>query len=137
MNITVFPGQLNGTVAAIASKSQVHRYLICAAFADRPTHILVADTNEDIEATVACLSAIGIGIDRTVHGYQVTPTSVYRKKATLFCSESGSTLRFLLPDIGALGIEATFEMSGRLGQRPIAPLLEEMTRMGCCFHRLG
>lgn len=137
MNITVFPGQLNGTVAAIASKSQVHRYLICAAFADRPTHILVADTNEDIEATVACLSAIGIGIDRTAHGYQVTPTSIYRKKATLFCSESGSTLRFLLPVIGALGIEATFEMSGRLGQRPIAPLLEEMTRMGCCFHRLG
>lgn len=136
MDITVFPGQLNGTVAAIASKSQVHRYLICAAFADQPTHIIFADTNRDIEATIACLTAIGVEISRTSCGYLVTPADNLRKQAKLFCADSGSTLRFLLPIVGALGIEAIFTMTGRLGQRPLAPLLDEMTRMGCRFSRL-
>ena len=34
MDITIFPGKLSGTVRAIPSKSQAHRLLICAAFAD-------------------------------------------------------------------------------------------------------
>ena len=35
------------------------------------------------------------------------------------CSESGSTLRFLIPVAGALGIPAAFQMEGRLPQRPM------------------
>ena len=131
MDITVFPGHLHGTVSAVASKSQIHRYLICAAFADRPTHILCATASQDIDATVSCLISIGAHISRTESGYLVNPIKKPAAQATLFCAESGSTLRFLLPVVGALGIHATFKMSGRLNQRPIAPLLGEMTRMGC------
>ena len=135
MDITITPGKLTGTIAAIPSKSQAHRLLICAAFADRPTTLFCPDTNRDIEATVDCLNALGAKIDRTSQGYQVIPMTTAPAQATLDCCESGSTLRFMLPIVGALGVAATFLMSGRLPQRPLSPLWEEMERMGCTLWR--
>lgn len=135
MDITLFPGKLRGSVAAIPSKSQAHRMLICAAFADAPTTILCPQTNRDMDATAACLNALGAGITRTAEGYQVVPATTIPKAAHLTCHDSGSTLRFLLPLAGALGVDATFHLEGRLAQRPLSPLWEEMERMGCRLSR--
>ncbi len=135
MDITIQPGKLRGSVAAIPSKSQAHRYLICAALDDSPTTILCPDTNQDIEATADCLRALGADIRRAETGYTVTPIRVVPEAALLPCRESGSTLRFLLPIAGALGVDATFQMEGRLPQRPLSPLWEEMERMGCTLSR--
>ena len=135
MDITINPRLLRGTVPAIASKSQAHRLLICAAFADAPTHLLCRTTNRDIEATADCLRALGSKINRTEDGYQIQPIRRLPEKARLECCESGSTLRFLLPVAGALGVDAEFHMGGRLPQRPLSPLWEEMERMGCVFSR--
>jgi len=41
----------------------------------------------------------------------------------------------MLPIVGALGVDATFRMEGRLPQRPLSPLWEEMERMGCTLSR--
>ena len=135
MDITIHPGKLRGTVTAIPSKSQAHRLLICAAFADGPTNLICADTNQDIEATANCLQALGADIQRTHDGYRVSPVKQLPETAQLHCRESGSTLRFLLPIVGALGVNATFHMEGRLPQRPLSPLWEEMERMGCTLTR--
>lgn len=135
MDITIQPRHLRGTIPAIPSKSQAHRLLICAAFADKPTQLRCADTNRDIEATVSCLQALGAQILRTDSGYSIFPISSVPETATLNCCESGSTLRFLLPVVGALGIDATFHMEGRLPDRPLSPLWEEMERMGCILTR--
>ncbi len=131
MDVTIFPRKLSGSVQAIASKSQAHRLLICAAFADQPTVLSCPDTNRDIEATAACLNALGAQVIRTETGYQVFPVKMPPQAAHLPCGESGSTLRFLLPVAGALGVDAVFHMEGRLSQRPLSPLWEEMERMGC------
>ena len=106
MDITIQPRLLRGTIAIIPSKSQAHRLLICAAFADKPTQIRCPDTNRDIEATADCLRALGAEILRT--GYSVFPVTELPKSAELNCCESGSTLRFLLPVCGALGVDTTF-----------------------------
>ena len=135
MDITIQPKKLKGSVEVIPSKSQAHRYLICAAFADQPTTIHCAETNRDIEATADCLRALGAKILRTENGYHIEPAAVIPEKATLPCRDSGSTLRFLLPVAGALGVDATFQMEGRLPQRPLSPLWEEMERMGCSLSR--
>ena len=135
MDITIQPGFLSGSIAAIPSKSQAHRLLICAAFADRKTVLACPDTNRDIEATAHCLNALGAKVIRTDLGYDITPISHIPHKATLNCCESGSTLRFLLPIAGALGVDATFLMEGRLPQRPLSPLWEELERMGCSLSR--
>ncbi|MBE6925493.1 MAG: 3-phosphoshikimate 1-carboxyvinyltransferase [Ruminococcaceae bacterium] len=131
MDITIQPGRLNGTVRIIPSKSQAHRLLICAAFADKETEIICPETNEDISATADCLNALGAQIRRTDNGYCVTPAHTIPEIATLNCKESGSTLRFMLPIVGALGVDTTFHLSGRLPDRPLSPLKEEMERMGC------
>ena len=128
MDITIQPGKLAGSIPAIPSKSHAHRLLICAAFADGVSELICPETNQDIEATVACLRALGAQIDATDSGYTVFPVKNAPKTAVLPCCESGSTLRFMLPVVGALGVDATFIMEGRLPNRPLSPLWEEMER---------
>ena len=135
MDITITPSALCGDITVIPSKSQAHRLLICSAFADTVTTLYCPSTNQDIEATADCLRAIGAKITRTDDGYSVTPISQIPVTTTLPCKESGSTLRFMLPIIGALGVDATFVLEGRLPQRPLTPLWEEMERMGCRLTR--
>ncbi len=135
MDITIQPQKLKGIIPAIPSKSQAHRLLLCAAFADRPTTLLCPQTNRDIQATAECLNALGAQITRTDDGYLIMPIQTLSKHATLNCCESGSTLRFLLPIVGALGVDAVFLMEGRLPQRPLSPLWELMERMGCSLTR--
>ena len=135
MNIKITPKQLSGSICAIPSKSQAHRLLICAAFSDRKTILNCQQTNEDIEATADCLRALGADILRTETGYIVSPIKNIPQTAELNCRESGSTLRFMLPIVGALGVDATFQLAGRLPQRPLSPLWELMEQKGCELSR--
>lgn len=135
MDVTIYPQRLHGTICAIPSKSQAHRLLICAAFSDKTTTLVCPDTNQDIEATADCLRALGAQIDRTASGYTVTPITMIPQKAELNCRESGSTLRFMLPVAGALGVDTVFKLAGRLPHRPLSPLWEEMERNGCILSR--
>ena len=135
MDLTIQLRSLRGEITIIPSKSQAHRLLICAAFANNETTLICPETNRDIEATIDCLNALGASILRTEYGYSVDPIPKVPEKAVLNCCESGSSLRFLLPIVGALGVDATFHMEGRLPQRPLSPLWEEMERMGCILSR--
>ena len=135
MDLTIHPGKLRGEITVIPSKSQAHRLLICDAFADKPTRIICPETNRDIQATVACLNACGASILSTDAGFDVAPVQTIPTQALLPCQDSGSTLRFLLPVVAALGIDAVFQMTGRLPQRPLSPLWEEMERHGCTLTR--
>ena len=80
-----------------------------------------------------CIAPTPWGYDITPYGYEETPFDSFY----LNCHESGSTLRFLLPIVGALGARTTFKMEGRLPQRPLSPLWEEMERMGCSLKWLS
>lgn len=131
MDITILPQKLNGIVDAIPSKSQAHRLLICAALADSQTNLVCPQTNQDIEATADCLQALGATIERLSWGYRIQPIQTLPERAVLQCRESGSTLRFMLPIVAALGVNAVFKTKGRLSKRPLSPLWEEMERMGC------
>ena len=135
MDLTIYPTKLSGQISAIPSKSHAHRVLICAAFADNTTILECPEVNADIEATVRCLNALGAVITRTATGYHICPIQSIPERAQLDCGESGSTLRFILPIICALGVNATIHMSGRLPYRPLSPLWEELEKMGCTLSR--
>lgn len=135
MDITIFPGKLRGTVEANPSKSHAHRLMICAAFARGETMLLCRRSNRDMDATADCLRALGAEITAMDAGFRIRPARHIPDCAELPCGESGSTLRFLLPMAGALGVTARFRMEGRLPQRPLSPLWEEMERMGCHLTR--
>lgn len=134
MTKTIRPAPLNGTIAAIPSKSCAHRLLICAALAQTPTQIDCPGVSADILATADCLRALGAQITRTAEGFSVTPSAL-RDTCRLPCGESGSTLRFLLPVAAALGVKADFIMEGRLPERPLAPLDAQLEAHGAHLSR--
>lgn len=131
MNARIFPGKLHGRVSrVVASKSQTHRALICAALADRPIVLHGTALSQDIGATVRCLRALGAKVEIRQDGFCVSPIQNILKEKTLDCGESGSTLRFLLPLAAALHADCDFTGQGRLAARPLSPLYEAMQAHG-------
>ena len=130
MNATIYPGKLRGAVQAPPSKSAAHRALVAAALADGPTSLRLGRLNQDIEATMRCLSALGASFDGDGERWRVMPASRVPARAELDCGESGSTLRFLLPVACALGARARFTGRGRLPERPNRALTEALRAHG-------
>lgn len=137
MDITLNNPILCGIVPAISSKSEAHRALICAALSDKPTKIICEYTNNDIDATVSCLNSLGANITRDGNIFVIDPISVPTNNAILDCGESGSTLRFIIPIICALGVDAKIYMHGRLPSRPLSPLYELLTENGVTLSSAG
>ena len=143
--------RLEGTLRAPSSKSEAHRALIVAAlshlYGGDPQEIRVycTDLNQDIEATVRCLSALGAKIRQDGGYLLVTPIKALPESAHLYCGESGSTLRFLLPICCALGatkgapegFTTYLHMEGRLPERPLSPLYEELMSHGASLSPMG
>ncbi len=120
------PSLLQGTVAAIPSKSMSHRLLICAALAKGRSVIRNLAFSQDIRATIASLKALGAKIDCTGSTAVVDGITTSPDHAVLPCHESGSTLRFLIPIAAALGVTAEFHGAGKLPSRPITPYVEQL-----------
>ncbi|MBS7227700.1 MAG: 3-phosphoshikimate 1-carboxyvinyltransferase, partial [Oscillospiraceae bacterium] len=110
MNKTILPGARTGEVHIPASKSQAHRMLLCAAMGENEVTLRCRGLSKDILATVACLKALGASVDAEGEVLHLRPVSAPPPGLCLLpCGESGSTLRFLLPLVGALGASAVFE----------------------------
>ncbi len=133
MTVKCTPSEISGTIRAISSKSDAHRILICAALSQNKTRIFCNVMSKDIAATVFCLKSMGTDISVDGDIITVIPKG-FNNEATIDCYESGSTLRFLMPVVSALGIDTTISGHGRLPQRPISPLKEEMEKKGITFH---
>lgn len=140
-------------VKVIPSKSDAHRAMICAALAeiqsglngDEACRIICDETSKDMDATAKCLEALKEALsDASGAGCGDAPGEAEpdsrggkpgeaerTKPAVLMCGESGSTLRFLLPVTAALGVSGDFMPEGRLPERPLSPLYEEMRAHGC------
>ena len=138
MKRTISSGARTGRVHIPASKSQAHRLLICAALGEETCEIVCDGVSADIAATAKCLNALGAKVERTETGFLVSPIQkVPEGCCELLCGESGSTLRFLLPVVGALGAQAAFHREGRLPQRPLAPLDGVLTAHGMTLSEEG
>ena len=134
MKALIHSADLKGVIPAIASKSFAHRLLIAAALADQPTVVHCPLRSEDILATVRVLSALGAEIVDQGDRFDVTPITMSRRglqtNALLDCGESGTTARFILPIIAALGHGGALTGHGRLPQRPLSPLYEVLVDHG-------
>lgn len=119
-NIKLNPAAVSGVFKAPSSKSIAHRTLICAALASGGlSHIYGIDMSDDITATIGALRTMGCNIDVLQDKISVNKGETLSDNITVNCKESGSTLRFLIPVVAALGINATFIGEGRLPERPI------------------
>ena len=134
MIATIEKGTAYGRVEAPPSKSVSHRYLICGALSFGSVIENVA-FSEDIKATLNCLGALGAEYEidgSTVKIGGISPDKAV-KCAELFCNESGSTLRFLIPLCLLFGQKITLKGTERLMSRSLAVYKEMCLSQGIEF----
>ena len=120
MKVEIKKSTPNGTILAPPSKSMAHRMLICAGLSKGRSVIHSIAPSQDILATLDCLKALGASYtyeDNTVIIDRITSLSSADK--TLYCRESGSTLRFFLPICLASEGKTTLFGSETLLKRPL------------------
>ena len=149
MTKTISHGPKSGIFEVPSSKSQAHRMLITAALSKSAGNLLVNGISKDISATVKCLNAMGADIRITENGPSnseiiinpIRKTIDHSGMSALYkhlpCGESGSTLRFLIPVAGALGLDVVFHMEGRLSERPLGALTDALSAHGMTFSQDG
>ncbi|MGI6075204.1 MAG: 3-phosphoshikimate 1-carboxyvinyltransferase [Pyramidobacter sp.] len=130
MKVLIEPATLSGTVAAIPSKSAVHRLLMAAALAEGLSELACPMVSEDMAATARCLIALGAAVKIGGSVMAVSSPVTAGGEALLDPGESGSTYRFFTPLAAALGRETRFRLHGKLPSRPMDPLWDEMERHG-------
>ena len=146
---TISHGPKSGIFEVPSSKSQAHRMLITAALSLNAGKLIVNGISKDISATVKCLNAMGADIRITENKTGISEIIINPIRKTvdhsgmsalykhLPCGESGSTLRFLIPVAGALGLDVVFHMEGRLSERPLGALTDTLSVHGMSFSQDG
>ena len=134
MIVKVNPSVAFGRVSAPPSKSMAHRLLICGALSKESVISGVA-FSEDIKATLYCLYALGAKVSVkddtvTIGGIDINKSPFSNK---LFCHESGSTLRFLIPICLTFGGYFTLSGSQRLMARSLEVYEEICKSQGITF----
>jgi 3-phosphoshikimate 1-carboxyvinyltransferase len=125
---------LDAVVTVPGSKSITNRALVLAALADGTSTLHNALFSDDTRRMLEALPQLGIAVEADeagelirVHGCggQIPST-----ETTLFCGNSGTTIRFLTA-LCALGYGA-YELDGvaRMRQRPIGELLAALRQLG-------
>lgn len=121
--ITIESAKLGGVVTAPPSKSLSHRLMIAAALSEGESILEGMKESVDIRATKSCLETLGAKI--TLVNQTMTVNGCGRPSdltdTTMFCAESGSTLRFMIPIASLSGKFVSFEGKGKLTTRPIDP----------------
>ena len=134
--ITLEKKNYGGIIKAPSSKSDGHRALICAALAREGTSIISnVYFSNDIIATMKSLESLGASFEVKkdtiiVHGIKnkvINPV--------LDCSESGSTLRFLIPLATEMSVNPSFKTSGRLSKRPLDVYEDIYSKQNISFYR--
>ena len=136
MTVKIKKGTASGRVKAPPSKSMAHRYLICAALSEGSV-VKGVSFSRDIKATLSCLEALGAKVE--VQGDTVSIGGINLKgkikSNKLFCDESGSTLRFLLPLCLLFDEEITLYGSERLFERSLSVYEQICISQGICFEK--
>lgn len=135
----VLPGTLSGTLVAPPSKSYTHRALVAGHLAHRPYDVRRPLDADDTRITARAVGVLGSHVRFGARRWKVSPApGTIRRRASIDCGESGTTLRFLAAL--AARSDRTIELRGhgRLPDRPIAELFDALEGLGAtCTHPRG
>ncbi len=126
----VSPFSANGSVDSVPSKSFAHRIIILSCLSKGKTIVKNVGYSDDIKATCSCMQALGAKIDRDGNNLKIFGIENLPKKVFLDFNESGSTMRFLLPIVCALGVETEWTGRGKLLTRPNTALYNSLIEKG-------
>lgn len=130
MNRIIENKNLSGEISAITSKSYAHRAIFCSALARGESVIEIDDLSKDIEASFNVIKGLGTKVKRNGNKFYINPAEKFEGPVTLDVNESGSTLRFLLPVIATLGLDAKVIRRGSLIGRTNSVYFEEFPKHG-------
>jgi 3-phosphoshikimate 1-carboxyvinyltransferase len=127
-------GALHGEVRVPGDKSISHRALMLAAIADGTSRISGFLEGEDTRATAAILQQLGVRIEtsadgeRIVHG--VGLHGLRGSDEALDCGNAGTAMRLLCGLLAGQGFDSLLIGDASLSRRPMARVIEPLTRMG-------
>lgn len=135
MKIRIDPGPSSGCVRVPSSKSLGHRAAICAMLARGESVLTRLPDSQDMDATLDAAALWGAHVRRSGDTARIIGDLTGRtyRGETVFCRESGSTLRFLIPIFATRPGSAAFSGAGRLMDRPQDAYARLFARRGLPF----
>ena len=141
MDARLHVSRLSGSAPVPPSKSAAHRAVLCAALADGVSHITNIEYSQDIRATLGAAAQLGAKIQEEPNAVTITGRGNANGFVTVtrpvFCNESGSTLRFMIPLFSLTAQKVRFTGAGRLFDRPQAVYQMLFDRQGLRFEQSG
>ena len=135
MNLTLQPAtQLQGRVTVPGDKSITHRALLLGGLSNGPSRIDGFLDSGDCRATLGCLQALGVEIERPgaetllvrgrgLHGWR-EPEDV------LDCVRSGTTMRLMAGLLAGRPMYSVLRAEAQLRRRPMDRVITPLTAMG-------
>lgn len=117
MNRLIENKKLSGEIRGISSKSYAHRAIFCAGLAKDESLLEIENLSNDIEDSLNIMKALGVSINKKGTKYFINAPTDFKDKVKIDVGESGTSLRFILPLLAALGIEAEIIRRGSLISR--------------------
>ena len=127
----------SGSVQVPGDKSISHRYALFGAIADGPTHISGYSSGADCAATLACLRALGVPIQKRGADVEITGRGLHGLTAAsgpVDAANSGTTMRLLSGLAAAHPFRTTIVGDASLTRRPMRRVIAPLTEMGATIH---
>lgn len=137
MNRIIENKKLSGEISGITSKSYAHRAIFCAAIAKGKSIIEISDLSKDIEASINVVKSLGVEVIKKDSKFYINPLKFYKSPVTFDVNESGTTLRFLLPIVATLGLDAKIIRRGSLINRTNSVYFHEFPKHGVDIYEKG
>lgn len=137
MNKIINNGALSGSIEAISSKSYAQRAVLASLLCEDTVKIHMHHISKDIEVALQIVRDLGGTVLIDGDAYTITAPAQYPEKARITVGESGTSLRFIIPIIAALGIEASIERKGSLITRTNAIYAELLPKHGVDYREDG
>src|SRR5579885_1908891 len=120
---------VEGVVTPPGDKSISHRYAMLGAIAEGATILENYATGADCQSTLACLSALGVKIERR-DGKIVIEGGELREPPRLDAGNSGSTIRMLSGILAAQPFTSHIGGDESLSRRPMLRIIAPLSQMG-------
>ena len=120
-------------MAMPGDKSISHRAAMIAALAQGTSSIRNFSTSADCAATLSCLKALGVAIERDNAALVITGVGIdglREPKAPLDCGNSGTTMRLLAGILAGQNFTSTLTGDDSLRSRPMQRIIEPLQMMG-------
>lgn len=125
--------RINGRFRVPGDKSISHRAAFVAALAHGESVLYNFSDSDDCQATLNCLAALGVKIEKAGRQVRITGRGLYRLRpplAALNCANSGSTMRMLAGVLAGQDLSATLTGDASLRRRPMGRIVEPLELMG-------